>query len=356
MLYTITIYLVTPSIVSKNYDMPYYMSGTQKDKVSFSSNKIIIRAKRKKLCSEDTIFFNVQNSIYNQMYKCLLFHYAVNGENSKIEKIGIEVTSQTFCKKRYVKEFSDENQPFPLYKSPVAFDIQSLELLFDETNNAYQARMVMAHWMTAVVKSNNTLKKLECLWRTFERLCAYHRHRPINERSNIADGLKMMIEELTNNPLAYSKSENFVHSYTEDYLRGFLWHDMIANNYPKGGNEFKYKDYVKYLVSCFHDERVVKLMYDMRHYREQDLKHWNLYSSMKHELLNKMAAPVQNDVDLVALLCCHYAYYLRNRLFHGQSLIRCSIFKTNVDSMRLESISNLLELIIIELINNLRNL
>lgn len=68
MLYTITIYLVTPSIVSKNYDMPYYMSGTQKDQVSFSSNNIIIRAKRKKLCSEDTIFL-----MYRILYitKCI---------------------------------------------------------------------------------------------------------------------------------------------------------------------------------------------------------------------------------------------------------------------------------------------
>lgn len=355
MLYTITIDLKHCSRWLHDYDMPYYMSGAKKDHVVFAANTIKIIAERKKKFSENDIFLNVQNSLYNQMYKCLLFHYAMNEVNSEITKIVILVTNKGKNIDNFEKYFDVDNQPFPICSSPIPFSQNIIDYLLEETDEAFQFRMIMAHWMSAM-QENSVLRKLECIWRTFERLCAYHRHRPLTEHPNIADGLKKMIEELTSNSYHYTESASYVHDFDEKYLRGFLWHDMIANNYPKGGSISKYQDYVKYLVSSFQDSRVIQLMYDMRHYREIDLKRYNLYSLMKHDCTTKLASPMQKDIDVVAMLCCHYAYFLRNRLFHGQSLVRYSIFDPHMDMMRLDVISHLLELLSIELINNISNL
>lgn len=356
MKYLVTIKLANSSILHKGYNIPYYMSGTKTDEVVFNANNIIIRANRGKLYSEKDIFLNVQNSLYNQLYKCLLFHYALNGERAKIVAIVIDVVGFSGNPIHYERCFNNENQPFPLYKSPIAFKPQVLELLLNETDESFLFRLIMGHWMSAAVQDNGKIRKLECIWRTFERLCAYHRHRSISERPNITDGLKQMIGELTTNPQYYPQSSSFVHSFTYEYLRGFLWHDMISNNYPKGGNENKYRDYVRYMVRPFTDVRVMSLMYDVRKYRKRDLIRHGFYSSMKSDCEHKINNPSQKDIDIVALLCCHYAYYLRNRLFHGQSLVRSSIFRHNEDDMRLCKISLLLELLTIELINNISNL
>lgn len=355
MLYTITIYLASNSRWQHDYDMPYYMSGAKKDHVVFGVNTISISAERKKRFSENDIFLNVQNSLYNQMYKCLLFHYAMNEVNSKITKIGIRVCSKTNCLDNFERNFDNDNQPFPISSFPIPFNPNIMDYLLEETDDAYQFRLIMAHWMSAM-QENDALRKLECIWRTFERLCAYHRHRPIGERPVIADGLRKMIEELTSNSHYYTESASYVHDFDDNYLRVFLWHDMIANNYPKGSSINRYQDYVNYLVLSFQDSRVIRLMYDVRHYREADLKRYNLYSSMKHDCTTKLRSPMQKDIDVVAILCCHYAYYLRNRLFHGQSLVRYSIFDPHMDMMRLDVISHLLELLSIELINNISNL
>lgn len=355
MKYIITIYLKSHSVLNRTDMMPYYMSGAKMDSVEFSANYIKLVANRNKKYTEDDIFFNVQNSLYNQMYKCLLFHYAMNGSNSQIEKIAIDVHSSVNLIEQYEYNFNAENQPFPLYTPTIGFNENSLEMLLDESDDSFQFRIIMAHWMSAV-QNNDRLGKLECLWRTFERLCAYHCHRPAGEHPLIANGLKLMINELTSNPQYYSVSASFVHSYTYEYLRSFLWHDMIENNYKKRAGIDKYRDYVNYLVYTFEDKRIMNLMLDVRCYRKQELNSYSLYVPMKVYCQSKIALGLLKDIDVVALLCCHYAYYLRNRLLHGQSLVKCSIFNQNIDSMRLDVVSSLLELLNVELINNIRNL
>lgn len=100
MKYTITIRLKNHSILNRKDTIPYYMSGSKVDTVEFSNSYIKIVANRNKKYSENDIFFNIQNSLYNQMYKYLLFHYAMNGSNSQIEKIAIDVYSTLICTER----------------------------------------------------------------------------------------------------------------------------------------------------------------------------------------------------------------------------------------------------------------
>lgn len=167
MKYLVTIKLANSSILHKVYNIPYYMSGTKTDEVVFNANNIIIRANRGKLYSEKDIFLNVQNSLYNQLYKCLLFHYALNGERAKIDAIVIDVVGFSGNPIHYERCFNNENQPFPLYKSPIAFKPQVLELLLNETDESFLFRLIMGHWMSAAVQDNGKIRKLECIWRTF---------------------------------------------------------------------------------------------------------------------------------------------------------------------------------------------
>lgn len=355
MKYRIKIHLANDSKIVKNFTSPYYQSGVKRDSITFGLRLITIEAERNRCYVENDIFLNLQNSLYNQMYKCLLFHYAVNGMNAAISKIEIFAKRGNFEYVVCERDFESNNQPLPLFDAPIQFDEQTLELLLEESNDSFDLRMIIAHLMSAVGETDK-IKKLECIWRTFERLCTYHRHRPAGERPNILLGLQEMIIELTQHSSRYNITSNLVHSYTIDNLRDYLWHDMISNNYKKGGTHDKYKEYQDFLVTPFHDSRVVQMLFNMRHYRESDLKIHNYYSSIKSGLSSKIAAARQKDIDIVAILCCHYAYYLRNRLFHGQSLVRCSIFDNNGDSMRIEEITKIITSLTVELINNFRNL
>ena len=76
MKYIIDISLAEDSKVVKTIGSTYYMSNGKCDTVTFSARGISIEAERGKAYTEDDIFNNVQNSLYNQMLKALLYHYA----------------------------------------------------------------------------------------------------------------------------------------------------------------------------------------------------------------------------------------------------------------------------------------
>lgn len=51
---------------------------------------------------------------------------------------------------QYEYYFNAKNQPFPLYTPTIGFNENSLEMLFDESDDSFQLRIIMAHWMSAV--------------------------------------------------------------------------------------------------------------------------------------------------------------------------------------------------------------
>ena len=331
--------------------MPYYNSRARSDTVSFEKRRIIIEAERKHRCTEYDVFMNLQHSLYNQLVKVLLIHYCQAGSQAGITDITVSEVKGTKTTVLFSRTFNADNQPFCALASPIAFDLDALKGLLGEDDDAYRLRIVVMHWLHHG-KFGDRQRQLESLWRTFERLCEYHLHQPLDVRFIVATGLSDMVTELMTHANSYPHSAAVVAAETTDTLRVLHWQEMIRNNYPENSPQPKLRSYKASLIDPFLDERVVQLMFDVLAYRRSELQRYGLFNTIEADLYTKLATHQRRNMDVVALLI-HYIYFLRNRLFHGQLLLRVSVFDdTNADNMRLDFLTALLSTLVVELINN----
>ena len=346
--------------------VPYYKSGARRDTVRFEKSRIVIEAERKHRIVEDDVFMNLQHSLYNQLVKVLLIHYCQAGSQAGITAVTVSeikgaATTQLFARSFNENDNENEKQPFCAFDAPIPFDLEALKGMLEEDDNAYRLRIVVMHWLNHGKYAGDRQRRLESLWRTFERLCEYHLHEPLDKRFIVNTGLNAMITELMTHAAAYPQAAAVVAAETGDTLRVLRWQEMIRNNYPEtpgARNTYarNYRDYKAQLIDPFFDERAVQLMLDVLVYRRSELVRYGLYNTIDTDLRAKLAMHQQRDMDVVALLI-HYIYFLRNRLFHGQLLLRVSVFDSaNADNMRLDFLNGLLSTLVVELINNRRAL
>ena len=358
MKYIIDITLAEDSKINKILSCPYYMSNGKSDTVTFTAKGISIEAERSKSYSEEDIFNNVQNSLYNQMFKALLYHYSVNGDKAVITRITVTVIATGKHNVLATKEFEDNDQPLPVAAPLMTLDQASLQLLMEETDDAYNLRLAMVHWISAMGESDKK-NRLECLWRAFERICIYRRHRNRDEIPYVSKALLEMEMEVKGSNLKCPQTMLIAGRMTYDDLRQLMWHDLIMGTYKnqydltKQRERIIFKDkYVENFLKFYDDARVVKLLLDTLVYMKSELTAIGEYNNVKASLESKLAMNVRCDADVLALMTCRYAYFLRNRLFHGHSLVKCSIFDKRDDKMGVGVTARILETLVAELIND----
>lgn len=346
---------MNPSRLNFSAQVPYFGSGAQTDRVTFCSVAITIEADRNRAYTEHDVFTNVQNTLYNQMLKCLQIHFCAEGAHAGISRIVVTAEGVDIS-----RDFTSVFQPYPAFDAPIAFDEAALRQLLLEDDDSFALRTIISHWFTQG-QTTDRQRRLECIWRTFEQICDHMRHAVPGKRSNVAEGLDRMVQELTSHPALYTHAAAVVSGETKDTLRQLRWHDMIENNYPEtqpSGPRLlvNYQKYKARLCDPYVDERVCTLMKDILPYRRRELQNYGLYTAVETCLNNNIALHQTKDIDVVALLC-HYVYYLRNRLFHGQTLVRGSIFDPNkTDEMRIDMLTAMLSVLTVELINNYHSL
>lgn len=361
MKYRISIRLSRACGAEFDAQIPYYNSGSRRDVVHFGKDQIVIEAVRKHRIVENDVFMNLQCSLYNQLVKVLLVHYCQAGSRAGISCITVCEVKATGLEELFCRSFAAAKQPFAAFDGPVAFDWDALKELLGEDADSFRLRIVVMHWLSQGRHLNERQRRLESLWRTFERLCEYHQHQPLDKRFKVGDGLESMITELMTHAANYPCSAAAVSGESVATLRGLRWQEMIRNNYPEtaaGGQPLRrnYRDYKATLIDPFFDERAVQLMLDVLVYRRGELQRYGLYTTIDTDLRAKLTMHQRRDMDVVALLC-HYIYFLRNRLFHGQLLLRVSVFDdAAADTMRLDFLNNLLATLCVELVNNARTL
>ena len=356
MKYIITIGLNNTSIVNQTFNAPYYHSNGKTDKIEFNGSEIIIDGERGKKMSGNDILFNVQNSFYNQLLKTLLFHYCINGSRAEIRSISIKLIQNHDETELISQQFSRDQQPFRICNPPIPLVPNSLSLLFGEADINFRLRIIVTHLLQAISESD-VIKKLEGVWRAFERIAVYLLKQPLTTRPNISNALLKMKEELITNSSRYSQTAQLVNGMSVADLRQFRWHDMVENNFQPAASQNKYREYKQKLSDSFVDYRVAQVNLDLLHYRATELQSFGLYNQIVNDCNSNVTNHITKDVDIVAFLCCNYVYFLRNKLFHGEAVVRRSIFDfSNSDDLRLNDLIRIMTTLTVELINNFNNL
>lgn len=338
------------SIVRRIGNVPYKNSGTFGDSFIFQPKEINIVASRSSIYDRNEILNNTSNSIYQQISKALLYCYAVN--LSSLQLRSINIVRKTAKKEEMVVDLSYDKKNQPLQgsiTSHVSFNPTDLSVLLQENDDAEKLRNILSHWLKGVF-SKDRYYKFERLWRTFEQLSFYCNR--LDPDKTEFKALRKMREFLINNPNYFTNTDNLLSAMTFEDLRKFHWRELILNNYCRGGKKGVYEGYRDYFVLANTDSRIIDLLDETLVYRKTELNNYGFLVDVQNHISSNKLHPQIDNMQLAALLCCKYSYFLRNKMFHGEVVDKTfSFIPNNNDDILIDKSNALLEVLTSELIN-----
>lgn len=318
-----------------------YLGGKgNTDTFHFFKKSFSIRASRTKAYDGNTIFSNNANSINNQLLKGLLYYYAIARNLPKIKRVSLIRKRSGIVKYNYKLEGTEIIQPITTFvKNPFVFNSDVLKILFEESEKGNAIRNSLSYWLKGI-SSFERYYKFDHYWRAFNRLFLY-------QGNTIQDfeGMRQMRKFIINNPQYFQRSIGIIDEYSQSDLRKYRWRSLILNNFSTIKQIGAYKDFIKRHT----DERILKLFKELLPYREEFLINKGLIQEVEAHI---NMAPIRNSIEIVTLLCIKYAYFVRNKMFHGE--IPDCTFKIHNDNLDIEmdNLNKLLSTLIFELLNS----
>ena len=324
------------------------------DKIEIRQSSITIFADRTKKFDKDSMLNNVNNSVYIQILKSLLAYYSLSRNYRKLKSLVIKYS--TICarkKEKYIEvareTYRKDNQPIKQpFSIPVYVGSNILKEMWDHVDCAEYLVPALSHWLNAL-SSNDRYFKFERLWRTFERLFFYVGRK--NGADKEIDCLRQMRGTIVQQPSLIPQTMICADKWSNDDVRSLLWRKLILNNYAVAGSRNLYESYKNYFVCLNTDERIITMLEETLTYRKNQLGLYGFLADIQNHIRQKKLNPVKKNEDLVALICCKYAYFLRNKTFHGETNDAYFSFssKTQNDD-NIDMINELLENLTSELI------
>ena len=283
---------------------------------------------------------NSSNSINKQILKGLLYYYSLAKKFPKIKTISI-IRNKT-NEHDYIYKINHSYIIQPIISKNITifcFNKNIIKELFNESERGNVYRIVLSYWLKAIA-STERYYKFDHLWRAFNRIYLY-------ESNQIKDlnGLIEMRKFILNNADSFLDTILITNAISYDDLRKFRWRQLILNDF----DTYKKTDAFRNFVFRYSDERIMNLFKDILPYREEFLKNVGLYGDVVSHINQD---PIIKDGELVTLLSIKYAYFVRNKMFHGE--IPDSTFKIyndNIDN-EIDKLNEILSTLIYEILNS----
>lgn len=329
-----------------------YLSNTlQTDTIDFRSSMIRITCERSKTVDAESILANSSNTIFRQILKALLFYGAVNKNLSFIHRLQIRKGAESTILKDIIYKPSDQPTSWNHVSFPHSFNKEQLAHQLFESESGDHLSNILSHWVVGIC-ANNRHQKFESLWRAFEQLCDYHNRAKTNRKE--FDNLREMRIFMDNNSRLFPCTSEFIELKDYTWLRRFQWRQFIYNNYPltstKRGIWENYRDN---FVLNNNDSRIIRLLHETLVYREQKLSSLGYKAVIDAHIAQYTASPIDNHVQLAAFMCCKYAYFVRNRMFHGEIYEKnFRFYSTVMDDAQLDELNEILQVVTFEMIDN----
>ena len=182
------------------------------------------------------------------------------------------------------------------------------------TEDSHLFETILSHWLGAcAVKDRYDV--FSRLWRCLEQLSIKAHHAAGTTEKLRLESLRAFIR---NHAAIIPLSCNHVDSMTFDDFRSYSWKLLIFNNFSRTAKKGTYEAYRDLFVAPYTDERVAHMLQDTLVYRKGELSSYGLLVDVNNHLISVLANPVKKNEDIVAILCGCYAYYIRNKFFHGE--------------------------------------
>ncbi len=312
----------------------------QKDEFVFYPKELMIKISRSKIYKDGNVLNSNLNTIYNQIIKALLYYYSLSNDFPEIKKIEIIRKRSKLNNYSYSECNSGIIQPIISDKTKAfQFNKDKIKILFEETEKGKAIRIALSYWLKGI-SSSERYYKFEHLWKAYNRLFMYHGNSPKE-----VDCMVSMRNHIITNEEFFNNTKSITNSYSIDILRSFRWRQLILNDYDKQSKTNAFKCF----VLRYKDSRIMDLFSSILPYRSNYLVAESLLSDVQNHITANLSSNC--DAELVTLLSLKYAYFVRNKMFHGE--IPDSTFKlheTNED-IEIDRINEILSSLVFELIN-----
>lgn len=320
----------------------YAGGGGRIDQVLIKGDSIRLECDRVTLVDLEGIFQNYQSGLYGQISKCVLFYVSTVGVIPDIAKILIVVErGGAFVKDKLIR--SKEFKGHPKFQSPLkaSFDAASLTAIFDESDKSSAILKSISHLIRSKTKQD-TFDRFDSLWKSYNGL-----YKIIARKSKDFDCHIELRRFILLNPSASKNISQLTNRMTALELRSQLrWRALILNDFDSIEKTKSFHDF----VMRYTDARLMKVFEETLSYREDFLKSEGLLPNVKKHINQHLKAGVNNEQEVVAILCIKYMYFVRNKSAHGERMDRI-IGLGNKEVTEIKWLSDLLEVLIIDLVN-----
>lgn len=353
--YKITIHISRTNNISEtitNVPFPNSVPG-RGDEISFSKQKITIQAIRSRKYNLADVITNKNNSLHGQIFKCLIYLYAVNGAKVNIIRIDVERYTTRTREPKFTANISTVEQPIKnnfALRYPISNFIKSK--IWDENMDADSIRTILSIWLTAI-SSNDRYYIFERSWRTFERLC-YYKSRTIPNLKEF-EAIVNLKDYISRNLQSFQDTLNIASSITSREFNKYDWSGYIRSEFLPLSKSTKPKPYTviyqNHLVTSNTDWRIMKMLRDTLTIRETELRYHNVFNPINTYINTQIGLHNVSNEQVLCILCCKYAYFLRNKMFHGEKPEYTFTFSENtIDNKLIDKLNYLFSSLINELL------
>lgn len=334
----------------------YYTAPTKTDHIEFRSSMIRLVCERSKSLEGITILTNDNNTIFRQIMKVVLYYGAVNLRSSFIHRLVVSRGADKNVIADY--QYRRNTQPILWHNIVFGHSFNAVDLANQLFGGSYGDKLanILSHWLVGV-STKDRHKKFESLWRAFEQLCDHH-NRAMDNRKEF-DNLREMRAFMEGHASILPLISSLLTNKDCIWLRKFQWKQLIYNNYPLTATKRSvWEGYRDHFVLRNTDIRIVKLIDETLVYRK---KKWTVFPDIKADIDAHIAAntasSIIDDIQLAAFLSCKFAYFVRNKIFHGEVYEKNFRFYNTVDDdWQIDELNTILETLSFELINNFAQL
>lgn len=289
------------------------------------------------------ILSKANNSINTQIIKALLCYYAVSGDFPIVDSLSIVRKKSGQLDYTYT-ECDNILQPIGYYTNrQLVCSLNVLDILLEETPKGQTLRIAMSYWLKGIA-SDDLYYKFDHLWRAFNRLFMYQGNDPKENEC-----MKVMRNFILNNSGQFTQSIAITNAYSGDVLHSFRWSRMILNDYDTR----KKTNALVQFVQRYHDSRIMNLLREKLVCRSNYIDDPDtpaFRTTIDNHINNNLHSRV--DAELVTLLAIKYSYFVRNKLFHGETTDGTFKVKSNNMDNEMKRLNSLLEVLVMELMES----
>lgn len=320
----------------------YAGGGGRLDHVLIKGDGIRLACDRVTLVDLEGIFENYQSGLYGQISKCVLFYISTVGVIPDIAKISIVVErGGIVVKEKLISSKEFKGHPKLQSSLRATFDGASLKIIFDESDKSSAILKSISHLIRSKTKQD-TFDRFDSLWKSYNGL-----YKIIARKSKDHDCHVELRKFIISNPSASKNAVQFTSKMTALDLRSKLrWRALILNDFDDFGKTKSFRDF----VMRYTDARLMKVFEETLSYREDFLNAAGLLQDVKRHINKYLAVGVNNELEVVAILCIKYMYFVRNKSAHGERMDRI-IGLGNKEVAEIKWLCDLLEVLVIDLVN-----